>query len=619
MRSGPLSRQHSENLATAIRLAQANSRAEDLLIHYAEPLNVIAMMSDGGGYPEEMILACWKYLLKAQAHDSTHGIGVPKITRDTAWRLEQAEELAASLARRGFERIVRQLDTAGEEEGAVLLAVYNPLPRPLHTVLPIRLDLPAGEKVGSFHLEDMEGNRLSHYEHGRVARSLASINHENRPKPLQVDAADVDVEFSELKPCGYTVFRIRRETNAAGVDLFPFPDPVEPHSPIGRMPNILENEFLRIDIMADGTLKVHDKESKRTVEGVGLLMNSGEVGDMWIHRAPRYNEHVSALGGSARIALTRNSFLGGTFRIEITMALPCRSNERRTARSEERASVTFTTDVTLRRGSRTVEFVTAFDNRIKDHFLTARFPSGVRDGRIVSEACFETRERPATDPCSNNHGVRGTELRRFPMHRFVAMGNDTHCSAVFTRGLREFEPGSDGELIVDLSLLRAMKQNFPVHFGLFLEFEDEESQSAGLHRFEYAYYMAKGGYDPAELQEAADVYRLKPLIAQTGKGLEGRKAPLTMALIALPPASPLNLSAMKKAEDSDDIILRISNPTEREVREELILDPSFQGAAQVTMNEGDEQPLELHDGALDLTMKPFQIMTLKLPWRPAQP
>ena len=73
------------------------------------------------------------------------------------------------------------------------------------------------------------------------------------------------------------------------------------------------------------------------------------------------------------------------------------------------------------------------------------------------------------------------------------------------------------------------------------------------------------------------------------------------------------INCIKKAEDNDEIILRITNPTDKTIKERLGFYSQIKQAFETNMNEekGRELPIG-KDNSLELEMPPYRIITLSL-------
>lgn len=610
MRFGPLSRQHCELMGTAIAIMHRLSFVESLLIHLAEPFAAFAAQG-GSAYPRDILRLAWKKLLQSHAHDSTHGIGVPNIVPDTLHRLLEAKDMTESVANRAVQSLVKQIDTRSANTDDILITVFNPTCYQRSEVTRLLIELPRGEKIADWWLEEMDGTRVNIYSHTETPLNLASVNHENRPKALYIKRVDIDAEILNIPAYGYKTLRLVRKIDKGVVDIFPFPDPKDPYRPLGRMPNILENEFLKVEIQPNGTVDVTDKESGKLTQGLNLLLDTGDAGDMWIHRKPKVNRIISNLGAHADIQLMRNSGLAATFRVEVVLQIPESLTQDRLARSKHTLPIKFTTDITLRKGSHRLEFKMSYNNICKDHMLTVRFPTGIKTETLVSDVAFEVRERPVKHITDNN-GERGHELRRQPKFRFIDISDGTNGLAVFGKGQNEYEPHQYDDCAgVELTLMRAVTQTFPVHWDVFFSYEKEESQSIGEHSFEYALYFHEGDHKQGCVQQEAQQYITPVTAAQYGKGrLEG-SLPLDKASF-LSVTNPLtNVSAVKLAEDRDDaLVVRLNNPTDEAIEETPTFLRPPRKAWLCDMNEAPLEELSIEGNSLSVKLDPYKIVTL---------
>ena len=553
----------------------------------------------------------WKTLMQCHAHDSTHGIGVPKIVADSLGRIAQALEMVEGVATRAFQGIIRQIDTSKAEDNDILITVFNPTAYPRSEVVRLFVELPRGENIADWHLEDMDGNRVPMFKFCEQDQNVASINHENRPKALYITRVDVDAEMCDVPAYGYKTYRMRRKCLKNLLEGKAFPNPIDPFRPLGAMPNCMENEFLKVTILPNGTVDVLDKQSGKATKGLNLLLDTGDAGDMWIHRKPLENSIVSNLGANADIRLTRNSGIAATFRVEYTLDIPESLTANRTARSKHAASVKFTTDITLRKNSRRLDFKMHFNNTCKDHMLTVRFPAGIETDMLVSDVAFEVRERPV-EFMTDNNGVRGDELRRQPKFRFVDISDGKNGLAVFGKGQNEYEPHQfeDGAG-VELTLMRAVTQRFPVHYDVFFEFEKEASQSQGEHTFEYALYFHPGDHKEGCVQKEAQQYITPITAAQFGKGRFAGTLPLEQGSF-LSVKNPLtNVSAVKLAEDrSDALVVRINNPTDEVIEETLTFLQPVKKTLLCNMNEEVIEEIPMVGNSVPLSLAPYKIITV---------
>jgi alpha-mannosidase len=78
------------------------------------------------------------------------------------------------------------------------------------------------------------------------------------------------------------------------------------------------------------------------------------------------------------------------------------------------------------------------------------------------------------------------------------------------------------------------------------------------------------------------------------------------------PKRALALSALKKADDRDSVILRVFNPDETAVETSLTSDRTLAGAHRTNLREQRQQPVTPKEGRVTLTLGPRKIATIEL-------
>jgi len=609
MRFGPVSHVHSETMGSNVEIKQAMFEAENLLINYAEPLTSI-YRAKGGQYDRDLFNLAWRYLLASQAHDSVHGAGDPKIKPDTLNRLAQAREIAGSLTRRAVEGIAALINTSTTDETAdITVAVFNTTPYQRSETIKLMLDLPAEELVKDYWLEDTAGNRVASYQVSRQKVNFGMVHPQNRPKTIYSDRAEVNAYIEDVPAMGYKLLKLKRICGDPGECQSPFPQGAFPYKPIARSAHVMDNGLIRLTINSNGSLDVYDYETGHTYKQLNHFTDTGCSGDFWVHREPFHNEIISSLGNSATISVIENSNLSATCKVKVTMNIPAELVENRSVRSERRLQLEITSEITVRNNSKRIDFRTHINNTCQDHMLTVSFPSGLNTEHSFSECPFEVRQR-AIDDFTDDHGKKGAELERFTFHNFVDLNNGKASLALMTKGLKECGVTRDQGAVLNLTLLRAVTGTFPIHNDLFLQFEEETSQGIGEHLFEYALFIHKGDYRQGRVLEESRKYLIPMLGAEIGNG---KKGALNERLSFFNMANGgLSLCALKLAEDGNGLILRLNNPTGQTVKETINFDGVVKKAYAVNLAENERTPICANTRAIELTVKPYKIVTLYL-------
>ncbi len=138
-------------------------------------------------------------------------------------------------------------------------------------------------------------------------------------------------------------------------------------------------------------------------------------------------------------------------------------------------------------------------------------------------------------------------------------------------------------------------RSYPAHSGFEL----------GSHEREYAIMLHAGDIIATGMVQQAVAYNQVPCIRL---GMEPVKPPFTMKLL---PETML-MSAFKRAEDGEGIILRFHNLEASQQTAELLFDGSVREIIKCWLDETPLEALAFENGCLTTPVKPKEIITLKI-------
>jgi alpha-mannosidase len=249
--------------------------------------------------------------------------------------------------------------------------------------------------------------------------------------------------------------------------------------------------------------------------------------------------------------------------------------------------------LTLPAGAKRLDIDTEVDWHETEKFLKASFPLDIHAERYASETQFGHFHRPT-------HTNTSWETAKFEAcnHRFVhieepgwgiALVNDSTYGHDVTRTVREADSGTTTTLRV--SLLRAPR------------FPDPETDQ-GVHRFRHA--LVPGAAIGDAVREGFRINLPERLVPG-----DAEVAPLVTI-----DNDAVVVSAVKLADDaSGDVVVRLYES--RGGRARALVTVGFE-AADVTVTDLLERPSadaakpELAEGAVRLTLRPFELVTLRL-------
>ena len=320
--------------------------------------------------------------------------------------------------------------------------------------------------------------------------------------------------------------------------------------------NGMENEFLSVVIQPNGALEVTEKAGGRSWTDLGYFRDCSEIGNPWEHVGVPFDEVVTTLGETARVARVLAGDLVTTYRVELDWELPRGRSADEKRRSSDRVPYKIVNLVTLRKGQPWVEIETTIENNAEDHYLQVSFPTGVKADTTLASTPFDVVEREIKLP---DPGKYDEDLQtEHPMDRFVAIEDGKSGVALLNEGLKAYEPHDDDEQTVSLTMLRC----FPLRICITnLEMtdyssQDKGSQCLGTHTFKYGFMPYAGTVDAAGIWQAAERFNHELRVAQIGPSEGGTQA-LAKSFLEVEQAA-LHVSAVKQSEDGKGWVVRLA-------------------------------------------------------------
>ncbi|MBK9713154.1 MAG: hypothetical protein IPO81_17850 [Kouleothrix sp.] len=601
-------------LSTRLYLKQLNAAGQTWLERYAEPMAALAWLR-GRPYDAGLLWAAWELLVQNHPHDSICGCSVDQVHREMIARFDQSRQIAEIVAEKSARHIDARIDTADLPDGALALVAHNPLSwrRCGPAAVLVERDLGVGPRTHALH------------------------DHEGRELPFQVK--DVD----RLRPMGdrwrFSEIRFVADVPALGYATYTLSRRAEPHdqrqryfssaqpaarlkgsAPVGDLrvgDGVLENHWLRVEASPrDGSLRVIDKRSGASYAGLNVFEDGGDAGDEYTYAAPLSDTRLrSDQGTRAHVTVAEAGHASATLRIDLDWSLPAALSADRLSRQADYVEHRITTFVTLSAGARLVEIATEWENRSSDHRLRALFPLGAPIAVSHAEGQFEVVERPVSLAGAGN-GWAEPYAPTLPQQGYVSVGGGGRGLTVVNRGLPEFEATADGT--VALTLLRAVgwlsREDLLARVGgAGPEIPTPEAQCLGRQRAEYAIIPHGAGWLAARAYQTAHEY-LAPLYGSVADRHAG-SLPRRAGLIEIDGEHTLLLSACKKAERSDALILRFWNVAGTATEARVHLGGSPTSARLVDLKErpvaGGALALA-DDGSFVLRAGPAKIVTVAI-------
>lgn len=626
--------------SSRIDLKLDNARTMMILESWAEPLSALAgTLLHGKSRSQEIDLA-WRLLLQNHAHDSICGCSIDRVNDDVHQRFIQSQEISEMVAGDALSLWSEVLSASaqnrvlvaaglGGRAGAVEVIVDS-----LDQAAPVILDTD-GSVIPTQYL----GRRL-------LVRQDALVNRDRPQDPDYLEIQARSFEFWEhrllikppaVPPCSVYAYVISSEGEPA---LISDPVTVEERS--------LENSLLRVEVAANGTLHVLHKASGLTYAGLLELRDEADAGGSYMF-LPIEGEPVHrSVECEAQVSILERGPLRAGLRIEAHWLLPAAVDSARKSRMAETQVCDWDAEMYLEAASDTLHFRGRLTNRAKDHRIRLAFPMPFTADRVQVERSFVvTEESPAryeAEPGQNSHAMRnwvavdgpagGVAFIGKGLHEWTLQDNRLEVTALrsvpfvglcgswsipdglmlgeltfdfalafYTGTWREGHVASRAAEIVHSSLAEAYGQSVPAwtsspHASILLEEESQGVRSqVSSHRSTWRRHFAQ-----------RDGWRRNRQSA-----LEAVSGGASFCIPVRWKDPNILLSAFKKADGDEglDLILRFySLATVSEV--EFGFGFRVTHAFLTDMREEVIRELTLNDNSVRLTMRPFEIVTLRV-------
>ena len=462
------------------------------------------------------------------------------------------------------------------------LVMFNLMPWPREEVMNTTIRLRASQ----FRLRDDKGNEIPYFI--RSARELdpglidRQIVHYGNYEPFM----EFDIQLSQILPSmGYRTLFI--EPNVAGKVL----------SPMENTESLLENAFWQIDLNDDGTLRLRDKETGLIYDRVLEIEESSDDGDEYDYSPSREEWRLTSAQGEHDVEVTHEGWQSRAV-IRHRIAVPANLAERASRQRNGYLDAEF--EITLSHNSRRIDVAVRLDNQADDHRVRVLIPTPFKTRDVLADTQFGTISRPVQDAAMQNWQEEGWKEAPVPVWNllnYAVLQEKRNGLALFTEGLREFEVVGDEQKAFALTLLRGVgvlgKEDLLLRPGRpsGIKMPVPDSQVRGPLSCRFSLFSFSGTPENAGVAQQAKSW-LVPVQCYNKIPWDAMKlnrasliTPESYSLLALSPTGCV-LSAIKKAEDRDELILRLFNPSpSSECDVTLSMNPTVKRCCETDMNE----------------------------------
>ncbi|MFD0961506.1 alpha-mannosidase [Paenibacillus chungangensis] len=616
------------NTASArVYLKQMNQRGQSLLESTAEPLAAIAHRL-GQSYPHHLFTYAWKTLMQNHPHDSICGCSVDEVHREMVTRFDKSRHVAESIIDDSKAVIASALRTsvfAQYGENALPFVVFNTSGWERSGVVAVELD------VSRIYFR--EGKSIPEMNNMMKDVSLADRTLLNEQgEAVYCDVEDLGLQFGYDLPEDrfrqpYMCRRVRITFEAAAVPALGWRSFAwmqtngtvvnGEEEALADGNHVLQNDYLRVEAQADGSLIVTDKTSGREFRDLLIFEDTGDIGNEYMYKQPNGETAITTKDKRASVKLIENTSYRAALEIVHELDIPASGDElfqqekqeivyfpnRESGRTTERTvPLVIRVVVSLDRSGRGVGIVVSFDNQAMDHRVRALFPSDVAASHHYADSIFEVAKR-------DNEPAKEWENPSNCQHQqaFVDVSNSEAGLTVANQGLHEYELLRDGRNTIAVTLLRSVSE-----LGDWGVFPTPEAQCLGEHSFSLMLLPHGGESERFHAYERAYQFGITWQAVQTD--LHEGELPACSSAIAWE-GEGLAFTSMKIAEGTGDVMMRWYNMDNKPAELSVTVP---EGSKEVYKSNIMEQPSDVDGASLPVrqgrthvqAVAPFEIVTM---------
>lgn len=558
---GKYMRVHRTIGSTRMDIKIVHAQIENKIVNILEPLASIAW-SLGFEYHHGLLEKMWKEILKNHAHDSIGCCCSDKVHQEVMNRFVLADDMAENLIRFYMRKIVDNMPATEADK----LTFFNMMPYPREEVVNTTLRIRARE----FSLKDAQGSEVEYFI--RDAREIdpglvdRQIVHYGNYDPFM----EYDIQLNQVLPAmGYCTLYVEGKK------------PGRQRAIPERTDALLENAFYRIDLNSNGTLRISDKQSGLNYDQVLQLEDGSDDGDEYDY-SPAKAEWLIYSTASAHVCEVKHEAWQSTAMLKLRMALPAHLQQR--AERKTSGCLDVECHISLAHHCRHIDIEMQLDNQADDHRLRVLIPTPFASTTVLADNQFGTITRPVEDAAMQNWQEDGWKEAPVPVWNllnYAALHDGKNGMALFTDGLREFEIIGEKKETFALTLFRSIgvlgKEELLLRPGRpsGIKLPTPNSQLRGKLHCRFSLMAFSGSPTTAGVAQHARAW-LTPIQSYNKIPFDAMKlnranfeTPGTFSLLTMSSVGCM-LSVLKKAEDRDELIVRVYNPDEQQSVEGMI-------------------------------------------------
>jgi alpha-mannosidase len=485
---------HAPGCYTAESAIKKGNRQSETALTCAEKIASTGYWAWKCNYPAEQLSQAWKKVLFLQFHDSLAGTSLFEHSQAACEGYGYAISIANDITYAALQKLEWQVPA--EDPASQYILVFNP--HAWETTGIVSYDFNRGANHKSSRVEDESGKPLHH-------QWTAGSTETGSRKKLLVKTS--------IPPFGYRQIRLMDGENETT------------SGPVSAEDNTLENEFIRVRILKDGSVTMLDKETGKETFGAdggcrALIID--DPSDTWSHDVKSFSKIIGNFGNAATRILEPGP---------LRAIIRCVTTYGNSA---------LTVDWTLVSGSRHLSAEVTLDWKEKLKMLKFSFPVNVQNPLATYETPYGFIER----------ATNGDED---PGQRWIDLTGSRDGKAY---GLTVFNDAKYGYSVHgnDMRLSVARSAVYAHHAPRVLDMNaDHLWMDQGIQTFRMMLLPHNGTWKEASVPRHAEEFSIPALVIY--QGIHPGKMPKSGSFMSID-AENIIVPAVKQAESGRDTIIR---------------------------------------------------------------
>jgi len=604
--------------STRVYIKQRNYLAQIKLERILEPLNSFSFILAKKDR-SELIKLAWLYCLQNQDHDTINGTAVDRVYHEALVRYLKIDEITNAFSFQATNDIIPFDSKFFKDDKHIF--IFNLSPFELDKVVECEVefhlqDVVVGlnpdvkpsqslSRVDGFRIFDSDGGEVEYQVLSRDTKYSLVWGYHEYPHQILVDRFKILVDLKNLPSFGWKRLDIVRDSSIVvyeekvkyGVDEFGI--------------FYMENDFLKIKVNKNGSIKVIDKEKRIEFDNLNIFEESGDVGDEYNYCFPDEDELYYSTDFTPSIEIIEKGPLRCAVQIRYNIPVPSYTTQ--SGRSKEKIDMEISSVIYLNYNSKRVDVKTKVNNKAKNHRLRVIFDTGLNTNTSYADSQFCIVKRIHKKYNWEDYPYE-KPLNLEVLQRFVCVQDEIKGIAIFTKGLYEYELSIDEPGRLAITLLRGVGQlsesNLKTRPGGDAGWKNEtpDAQCIGIYEFEYSIFVYKAN-EFEDVCKQAELYHSPNFYV---KRKQEMKEISDVSLINFE-GNGINYSALKVSEDKKGVIFRFYNPFWKDSWFRFKPNFDYASVSIVKLNEEKIALLEPdEDKFFKVDVEPFKIITIKV-------